>query len=218
MPTLPISALERKTLKARAHSLKAVVLIGNAGLSAPVLQEIDRALSSHELIKVRVDGADRHARDACALAICERLSAATVQVIGRILVLYRPKPAQEIAPAPTTSTRARFRPGADRRPPHRRSVRAQTRLGADRKPCPATRPPRKAMRKGSIKGIVPTTAADRLAPAPAAPRTRLSQRSAPTEQARSPSPPARTGARQTQRAPAKGRGRVGGKGGARGRG
>jgi len=50
MPTLLLTNAERKELKARAHSLNPVVMVGNAGLTQPVLQEIDRGLASHELI------------------------------------------------------------------------------------------------------------------------------------------------------------------------
>jgi putative YhbY family RNA-binding protein len=64
MPEVPLSPKERQALKARAHGLKPVVLLGNAGASAPVIREIDRALAAHELIKVRVPGDDRTERDA----------------------------------------------------------------------------------------------------------------------------------------------------------
>lgn len=92
MPTLLITSSERKQLKTQAHGLDPVVLVGSAGLSAPVLQEIDRALTSHELIKIRIGGSDRDAREEAAELISERLSAAAVQIIGRVLVLYRPRP------------------------------------------------------------------------------------------------------------------------------
>jgi len=83
---------ERQTLKGRAHSLNPVVLLGNAGLSDAVLQEIDHALNAHGLIKVRVPLDDKTERDEIFKSIAARLGAARVQSIGKVLVLYRPMP------------------------------------------------------------------------------------------------------------------------------
>ncbi len=87
-----ITPSEQKTLKARAHALDPVVIIGDAGLTPGVLAEIDRSLASHELIKVRVVGDDRDARLAMRDRIVQELSAASVQTIGKLLVFYRQKP------------------------------------------------------------------------------------------------------------------------------
>lgn len=87
MPSLTVS--ERKALKARAHGLDPVVIIGNGGLSAAVLAEIDRSLNSHDLIKIRASG-EREEREAMLEKICETLDAAPVQHIGKVLVVYRP--------------------------------------------------------------------------------------------------------------------------------
>src|SRR5437867_4660560 len=84
-----LSPSRRRELKARAHALDPVVQIGGAGLSPAVLAEIDRGLKSHELIKVRVPGADRAEREAILEAICRRTGAQPVQHIGKILVLFR---------------------------------------------------------------------------------------------------------------------------------
>lgn len=84
---------ERKALKARAHALDPVVHVGEKGLTDPVLAEIERALASHELIKVRVGAMDREARDTALRQICARLGAQAVQHIGKVLVVYRAKPA-----------------------------------------------------------------------------------------------------------------------------
>ena len=85
----PLSPAERKLLKARAHALKPVVAVGNDGLSAAVLNEIETSLKAHDLIKIRVSGDDREARETLLGEICERTSAAAVQHIGKILVIYR---------------------------------------------------------------------------------------------------------------------------------
>jgi RNA-binding protein len=94
---MPVSLTprERARLKARAHPLEPVVHVGNAGLTDKVAAELDRALTAHELIKVRVAAADRHAREALCDAICARADAADVQRVGKVLVLWRPKPDDE---------------------------------------------------------------------------------------------------------------------------
>jgi len=90
-----LSPTRRRELKARAHALDPVVLIGGAGLSPTVLEEIDRALKSHELVKVRVPGADRPEREAILEEICGRTGAQLVQHIGKILVIFRQNPEPE---------------------------------------------------------------------------------------------------------------------------
>lgn len=89
---------ERRALKARAHAIDPVVLIGDGGLTAAVLKEIDRSLNAHELIKVRVAGEDRDARSDTLRRVCEELGAAAVQHIGKILVIYRQRPKLDAKP------------------------------------------------------------------------------------------------------------------------
>jgi len=89
---MTLNAAQRRELKARAHALNPVVMISDAGLTPSVLHEIDISLKSHELIKIRVFGDDRAARAAMIDDISTKLDAALVQHIGKILVLYRPRP------------------------------------------------------------------------------------------------------------------------------
>ena len=84
--------VERKALKARAHALDPVVHLGDKGLTDAVIAEIGRALDAHELIKVRAGSLDRDQREAAFAEICARLNAQAVQHIGKIFVLFRPKP------------------------------------------------------------------------------------------------------------------------------
>jgi putative YhbY family RNA-binding protein len=83
--------MQRKELKAKAHKLDPVVIIGAKGLTDEVMAEIDRALTSHELVKVRAS-LDREARDAAYKRICERTGAEPVQQVGKVFVLYRKNP------------------------------------------------------------------------------------------------------------------------------
>lgn len=86
-----LSPAERSHLRAEAHGLDPVVIIGDAGLTDGVLKEIDASLNAHGLIKIRVFGDDRSARLAIYTEICEKLDAAPVQHIGKLLVIFRPK-------------------------------------------------------------------------------------------------------------------------------
>jgi RNA-binding protein len=87
-------------LKARAHHLKPVVRVGHAGVTDAVVDEVDRALAARQLIKVHIDDDDREARHAAADGIAGRTGAASVQRVGKVVVLWRPKPeADETAKA-----------------------------------------------------------------------------------------------------------------------
>ncbi|HXF46949.1 MAG TPA: ribosome assembly RNA-binding protein YhbY [Burkholderiaceae bacterium] len=101
MTELALDRDARLALKARAHALNPVVLLGAAGLTDAVLKEIDRALAAHELIKVRVPGDDRDQREAIFARVADALGAARVQMIGKLLVLYRPRPPQDGSTRPT---------------------------------------------------------------------------------------------------------------------
>src|SRR5690349_21574993 len=85
--SLTLSPRQRALLKARAHALEPVVFIGQAGLSGTVVAEIDRALTAHGLIKVKLAGADRADREQLTKDISARTDSASVQNVGRILVL-----------------------------------------------------------------------------------------------------------------------------------
>lgn len=97
MPAIELTIAERKAHRAEAHHLDPVVMIGNDGLTPAVLKETDAALKAHGLIKVRVQGDDRAAREAIYLQLADALSAAPIQHIGKLLVLWRPIPAKERA-------------------------------------------------------------------------------------------------------------------------
>jgi RNA-binding protein len=92
MPAIELSIAERKAHRADAHHLDPVVMIGNDGLTPAVRKEVDAALNAHGLIKVRVLGDDRAAREAMYLQLADQLGAAPIQHIGKLLVLWRPKP------------------------------------------------------------------------------------------------------------------------------
>jgi RNA-binding protein len=95
MPLIQLSPTERKAQRALAHHLDPVVMVGGDGLTANVKKETDAALNAHGLIKVRVFSDDRAAREAMFQTLADELSAAPIQHIGKLLVLWRPMPEKE---------------------------------------------------------------------------------------------------------------------------
>ena len=94
MPAIELSIAERKAHRAEAHHLDPVVMIGSDGLTPAVKKETDAALNAHGLIKIRVLGDDRTQREAIYQELADELNAAPIQHIGKLLVLWRPKPAK----------------------------------------------------------------------------------------------------------------------------
>ncbi|KQW50756.1 MULTISPECIES: YhbY family RNA-binding protein [unclassified Roseateles] len=92
MPQIILTPAQRKDKRSDAHHLDPVVMIGGDGLTPAVVKETDMALNAHGLIKVRVLGDDRTAREAMFAQLCDELNAAPIQHIGKLLVLWRPMP------------------------------------------------------------------------------------------------------------------------------
>ena len=81
---------QKKFLRGRGHQLKPLIMVGDAGLSEPLLAEFESTLDHHELLKVRVRVGDRDARDEIIEKLCETGKAELVQRIGNVALLYRP--------------------------------------------------------------------------------------------------------------------------------
>ena len=84
-----LTTKQRQFLKGLAHHISPVVMLGGNGLTEGVLAEIDNALNHHELIKVKIAGADREVKQLIIDAIVRETNAVNVQTIGHVLVLYR---------------------------------------------------------------------------------------------------------------------------------
>jgi RNA-binding protein len=89
---MPLSERQRRHLRGLAHALHPVIRLGSAGLTEAVVRETDRALTDHELIKVKAPGGDREARDAIFEELAGRTASSLVHRIGNVAVLYRPRP------------------------------------------------------------------------------------------------------------------------------
>lgn len=140
MAEIELTPKQRQQLKGAAHRLDPVVLLGASGLTDAVVKEIDRALTTHELIKVRVPGDDRAERDDIFRAVAERLGAARVQMIGKLFVLFRPRPdeakATETAPRMRRTLAGKTPPAAPvRTKADRREIRATAPKPAPRRPA-----------------------------------------------------------------------------------
>ena len=134
MPEL--TSRRRSELRAEAHKLSPVVIIGDKGLTDEVMAEIERALKAHELIKVRAASGERDARDVWMETICEKLEAHPVQQIGKVLVVYREKPAEEKKPAVAP---AKARAPSPRSPAKKRRLDPRLRED-DKRPSPRPSP------------------------------------------------------------------------------
>ena len=95
-----LNSSERSAFRAPAHPLKPVVIIGGGGLTPGVLAEIERSLKTHELIKIRVGGADYSERESMRETICTTTGSMPIQHIGKILIIYRAHPKEEPKPLP----------------------------------------------------------------------------------------------------------------------
>ena len=95
MAQIQLTPSQRKDHRAEAHHLDAIVMVGAGGLTDAVKKEVDAALKAHGLIKVRVQSDDRAGREAAFQSLADELNAAPIQHIGKLLVLWRPKPEKE---------------------------------------------------------------------------------------------------------------------------
>ncbi len=122
MPQINLTPAQRKDKRADAHHLDPVVMIGADGLTAAVIKETDAALKAHGLIKVRVFGDDRAAREAMLNTLCDQLDAAPIQHIGKLLVIWRPIPEkvkserEDAQPGPRVVKIVKFSKSGNHRP------------------------------------------------------------------------------------------------------
>lgn len=102
---IELTPTQRRAFRAQAHHLHPVVSVAGNGLTPAVLKEIDNALQSHELIKIRVYGEDRAQREQILTTVCSELGAASVQHIGKTLIVWREKAQTEASTSSTPADR-----------------------------------------------------------------------------------------------------------------
>ncbi len=86
---MALTEQQKKTLRGLGHTLKPVILVGSGGLSRSLLEEFERSLEHHELMKVKVSAGDRTQRDALIAELCQHSSAELVQRVGNVGLLFR---------------------------------------------------------------------------------------------------------------------------------
>lgn len=89
---MPLTQEQKKQYKSIGHHLKPVLIVADNGLTEGVLAELERAVSDHELIKIKLNILDREQRLAAIAALCKAGSADLVQVIGKMALIYRKNP------------------------------------------------------------------------------------------------------------------------------
>jgi RNA-binding protein len=148
-----LTAVQRQELKGQAHSLKPVVMIGDKGLVDTVMAEIDRALKVHELIKIRVLSDEREERANAMAQICKAVGCEPVQIIGKLLVIFRARTEEE------TAERARLKID--------RAKRARIRESAKLREAAEKAAPQRAATRSPARSTTPATrgAGSRVGPA-----------------------------------------------------
>jgi RNA-binding protein len=104
--TMALTQDQKKRFRKLAHHLKPVVMVAENGLSEGVMNELERALEDHELIKIRINVLDRDDKTAIIDEVCKKTKADLAQVIGKVAVLYRPAKKQN----PKLSNLVRLQP------------------------------------------------------------------------------------------------------------
>jgi len=85
---MPLTDQQKKKLRGLGHTLKPVIIVGGGGLSASLLEEFDRSLAHHELMKVKFNVGDRDVRDRMIDELCTHSQATLVQRVGNIALLF----------------------------------------------------------------------------------------------------------------------------------
>jgi len=86
---MALSEKQKKHLRRLAHPMNPIVMLGNAGLTDGVVNELERALTDHELVKVAARVGGRDERDAALASLATRTTSEIVQRIGNVGVFYR---------------------------------------------------------------------------------------------------------------------------------
>lgn len=92
MPALELTGKQRRHLRALGHALRPVAQVGKEGISDGMIAAVDRALADHELVKVRIAESAGLDREDAAAQLASRTESAVAQVLGNVVLLYRPDP------------------------------------------------------------------------------------------------------------------------------
>lgn len=93
---MALSESQKKYLRGLGHTLKPLLMVGDAGLSESVLAEFESTIAHHELVKIKVRTGDREIRDDIIARLCANESTALIQRIGNVALLYRANPEKKV--------------------------------------------------------------------------------------------------------------------------
>ena len=88
-----LTSQQRARLRSRARRMAAQLNIGKAGLSPSLVEHLGRLLGRQELVKVRLLESVADDRRELAQKLAQAVQAEVIDLVGRVIVLYRPKPA-----------------------------------------------------------------------------------------------------------------------------
>jgi len=96
---MALNAADKKQYRAIAHNLNPVIIIGDKGLTEGLMDELNRALHDHELIKIKIAIGDRDDRSKIVEDLVYRTGSELVQSIGKVAVLLKrnPKPSPKLS-------------------------------------------------------------------------------------------------------------------------
>ena len=104
---MPLTGSAARYLRSLAHPLDPVVQVGKDGVTREVIAAVDRALLDHELIKVKLAAEGAVEKKIAAAKLASGTASEVAQVIGRIVVLYRPRPKKPTIKVPKGYTAPR---------------------------------------------------------------------------------------------------------------
>ena len=89
---IELNSGQKKSLRGKGHHLEPIVFVGKEGLSATLLKSTEAAIKTHELIKIKLGQNCPLERNEAGNELARCTGAVLVQVIGRMILLYRPNP------------------------------------------------------------------------------------------------------------------------------
>lgn len=89
---MAISAEQKKAMRSIGHNLNPVVTVAGNGISEAVLDELNRALDDHELIKVKIAIGERDMRAQAIEEMVQQTGSELIQKIGKVALIVRRNP------------------------------------------------------------------------------------------------------------------------------
>ena len=89
-PVMKLTGAQIRHLRGLAHHKRTVVTVGHSGITDGVINELDAVLTAHELVKIKLPAGSRLEKQTMLHQLCASTTATSIQLIGRIGIIYRP--------------------------------------------------------------------------------------------------------------------------------